>query len=56
MNAPDSSKRKRWILIACAAIVVVFLAAIASAFLIDVNSFARCSNRGRLRRWAEQLS
>ncbi len=39
MNAPDSSKRKRWILIACAAIAVVFLAAIASAFLIDVNSF-----------------
>jgi AsmA protein len=39
MEARDSSKRNRWILIISAVIVVVLVATIASAFLIDVNRF-----------------
>jgi len=39
MDARNPSKRNRWILVISAVIAVVLLAAIASAFLIDVNSF-----------------
>jgi AsmA protein len=39
MDPRDSSTRNRWILIISAAIAVVLVATIASAFLIDVNKF-----------------
>lgn len=39
MDARDSSKRNRWILIISAVIAVVLVATIASALLIDVNKF-----------------
>jgi AsmA protein len=39
MDARDSSKRNRWILIITAVIVVALVATVASVFLIDVNKF-----------------